>query len=180
MTWQLHQKKPPVHLRWSWHCLFLLKRWWTWLSETRSRGGGGSAAQFFFFWEMREGSLFFRFGARASRQTPPAQGPIFQVSARASANPRPRTPACGLHHGPLKCLVARALTLKIVPWAGGVGSAGDVWRCKCWSLIGEKVVNVLSFVSNLNECMHVCCWNKMFKKVGKKGSQKGAMPFFQT
>jgi hypothetical protein len=33
-----------------------------------------------------------------------------------------------------------AWTLKIVPWAGGVGS-------KCWLV--EKVVNVLSFVSNL-------------------------------
>jgi hypothetical protein len=35
-----------------------------------------------------------------------------------------------------------AWTLKIVPWAGGVGS---------WWLIGEKVVNVLSFDSNLKE-----------------------------
>ena len=131
------KKKTPVHLRWSWHCLFLLKRWWTWLSETRSRGGGGSAARFFFP-EKWGKTLFFRFGAR--KPTPPPQGPIFQVSAQASANQRPRTTACGLHPGPLKCLVAWALTLKIVPWAGGVGSAADVWRCKWWSVIDEKVV----------------------------------------
>ena len=105
-----------------------------------------------FFWKMRETTLFFRFGAR--KPPPPAQGPIFQVSAQASANQRPRTTACGLHPGPLKCLVAWALTLKIVPWAGGVGSAADVWRCKWWSVIDEKVV-VNRFYRSFQICMYV-------------------------
>ena len=31
--------KNPVHLRWSWHWFSLTENFWTWLSETRSRGG---------------------------------------------------------------------------------------------------------------------------------------------
>jgi hypothetical protein len=117
-NWQIFTKN--VHLRWSWHCLFLLKRWWTWLSETRSRGGGGSAGRLFFSDKRRKTLYFFAFWCVSRHPHPRAQ--CFQVSAQASANQRPRTTACGLHPGPLKCLVAWALTLKIVPWGGGVGS----------------------------------------------------------
>ena len=35
----LHPNKTPVHLRWSWHWFSLTENFWTWLSETRSRGG---------------------------------------------------------------------------------------------------------------------------------------------
>ena len=148
--------------------------WWKWLSETRSRGGGGSAARFFFP-EKWGKTLFFRFGAR--KPTPPPQGPIFQVSAQASANQRPRTTACGLHPGPLKCLVAWALTLKIVPWAGGVGSAADVWRCKWWSVIDEKVVVNRFYCSfqmyvYMYVCIYICiveikCLKILFLYIGQ-------------
>ena len=55
-------KKPPVHLRWSWHWFSLTENFWTWLSETRSRGGARRAAQFF-FWKPRK-TWIFRFLAR--------------------------------------------------------------------------------------------------------------------
>ena len=58
----LHPKKPPVHLRWSWHWFSLTENFWTWLSETRSRGGARRAAQFF-FWKPRK-TWIFRFLAR--------------------------------------------------------------------------------------------------------------------
>ena len=71
----LHPKKPPVHLRWSWHWFSLTENFWTWLSETRSRGGARRAAEFlvsdkvvlkktvlffFFFFFLAKLDLFFR------------------------------------------------------------------------------------------------------------------------
>ena len=58
----LHPNKTPVHLRWSWHWFSLTENFWTWLSETRSRGGARRAAQFF-FWKPRK-TWIFRFLAR--------------------------------------------------------------------------------------------------------------------
>ena len=50
------------HLRWSWHWFSLTENFWTWLSETRSRGGARRAAGFF-FWKPRK-TWIFRFLAR--------------------------------------------------------------------------------------------------------------------
>ena len=88
---------------------------------------------------MKENSLFFSFWR--AYPTPPAHGPIFQVAPGLGKS---EAQTYGLRPPPLASEMPRgpAWTLKIVPWAGGVGS---------WWLIGEKVVNVLSFDSNLKE-----------------------------
>ena len=115
------KKNTPVHLRWSWHWFSLTENFWTWLSETRSRGGARRAAQIF--------------SLKNDRNLKFLLAPGLGKSEAQTYGLRPPPLASEMPRGP-------AWTLKIVPWAGGVGS---------WWLIGEKVVNVLSFDSNLKE-----------------------------
>ena len=107
-------KKTPVHLRWSWHWFSLTENFWTWLSETRSRGGARRAAQFFSS-EKRPKLEIFAFWRDSRHPQTRAQ---FSKSRRASANRRPRPTACGLHPGPPKCLVARLGLWKLCPGPG--------------------------------------------------------------
>jgi hypothetical protein len=90
---------------------------------------GGTRKRCSIFFLKNEGKHYFFALGRVSLHPQP-RARFSKSPPAASANQRPRTTACGLHPVPLKCLVAWALTLKIVPWAGGVGSAADVWRCK--------------------------------------------------
>ena len=120
----LHPKKPPVHLRWSWHWFSLTENFWTWLSETRSRGGARRAAQFFFS-EKRPKLKILAFLRVSQHPQPMAQcflvAPGLGKSEAQTYGLRPPPWASEMPRGP-------AWTLKIVPWAGGVGSYKNLQR----------------------------------------------------
>ena len=160
-------KKKSVHLRWSWHCLFLLKRWWTWLSETRSRGGGGSAAQFF---SEKWGKIpyFFAFW-RVSRHPQP-RAPF------SKSPPRPRQ-----IKGPELRPAASTLGLWNASWPGlwlwklcpgpGVSAGQQMYVCiveiECLKIlflyIGQWIFAVVIFIKFL----------KLFRYSGEKVAQMG-------
>jgi hypothetical protein len=74
---------------------------------------------------MKENSLFSRFWR--AYPTPPAHGPIFQVAPGLGKS---EAQTYGLRPPPLASEMPRgpAWTLKIVPWAGGVGSYKNLQR----------------------------------------------------
>ena len=134
------QKKTPFNLRWSWHWFSLTENFWTWLSETRSRGGARRAAQFF-FWKTTETC---NFGFLARKPTPPAQGPIFKVWR----------PGVGR---PSACRLTWSWTCQIAPWAGGVGSV-NVAVAACLVLVADwRKSGGCLIVGFKFECMYVCC-----------------------
>ena len=149
----------PVHLRWSWHWFSLTDNFWTWLSETRSRGGGGSAGRFFFRC-LKETTLFFCFFLR--KPTPPAQGPMFP-SLRPGLG-KSKAQNYGLRPPPGAFEMPRGLGFDFENCALGRGCrqcsrcvegvSDGRWLTKKWWSIGFIVR--FKFV-----CMY--CWNKTFK-----------------
>ena len=128
------QKKNPVQLRWSWHWFSSTENFWTWLSETRSRGGARRAAQFFFCWKTTE---TWNFGFLARQPTPPAHGPMFPSRAgpRQIGGPdlRPAASTLGLRNASWpgldfeNCALGRGCLQLVADWR----KSGFQFECMC-------------------------------------------------